>query len=1467
MNPTRTLLLPLALAFSVGELAAQTTRAVPQPQEFVTTQDDSLFSLTRSQEDVHEWEQAREDLASGAVDSAVERLHRVLQHEIGGTVAIGPNHFIGLRHALVLELANLPPAAQLAYEALVRRDAGALQDQDPGLLRTDQLRMLAERFPAAAVGRRARMRLGDLALESGRGHEAASHFALLLQASPIGSDLEKSARSRQRCADALVRSAALRMQQDPSPELRDMLLVTPRSLDQTDWKAAGGGGDGNLPMVNPAGRPQPHFADALQATGFDYGGGGTFAMQPTGGLDGLFLHTGLEVLAVDPLRGEILWSSAAPLRELNDARAIREYPQSINPNMVLAPALADDVVVAALQVPDESTAVRYQNAFMIMQRMPERRLFAFQRSTGKILWSHYDGLGGAVTARFRGHAASGPPLIVGETVYAPVHDRSGAIAFYVGAYDLRTGQPRWRRLVCSSQQEVNMFGNARQEFAASPLCASQGLILGASNLGVCFAIERDSGRLSWVTSYDVVRMPAAQLQGQEARTVFFQNSPPAITDGVLCCTPLDSEHVLGLDVETGQLLWRIPHQAKVNGNNDVRWLCGVLDGEFVLSGAGIVAVRARPDVPFQRTPPLRQIRSRDTLFDDGQDEFPRPAVTNDRIYAPSADGIRILDRAGEDVSDASPLMFKAPGNLLLVDGMAVSLRNGVFEVHLDLSALRALAEKRQQDSPNDPTAILRVCTLLGATGATDEAQLDGLYRRGIAAATAQGLPREHPLHATFLRRLFEAAVQRGERKSGQQAIDLLVDARDLAPDRSAFLQVESLLLDRLRDDRPAFLRELTVLEQRASGDSFALPEAGGVVEVDVYVRWRRTLLEAEPAKQVLGWQQLLQLHPTAILQRRRVSELAQSQIAQLIQKHGVAVYAPIESEARDRLVAAGSTPALLRAICAEFPHSNAAREAEQRLLDDAVRSGDLSTAIDVYAAAARSGDVSPSILRRVLTAAATRGNRTLAARFAARLVNAAGTSDWQEDAGKPFADVGKSLLAEFEVPLKSAAPELPADVVAELENPAPPAPVRLLPITHAPGFLAAADTPLFLGLEEQVRAIDLADPSRPTLFVHKSGGIDRLWLCGRTLLVPNLERIDAIEARTGVLQWQLAIPDTLLICHGVVAGVLLVSQRGSDDQVLLVGIEPLTGRQLFARNMPTDEYAPQPRSSAVDLLTLRVFEGAAPTIERIDPLTGRTTAAIELGQAVLDAAQTSPEVLKSPLMLQRFCADDTHVYLPLDGSLCKTGEPAVIALTNDGSVAWQWHGEPGQSIAMDGVLGNRYAIVASGAPPRAGKPQIDAAALVLDAGTGKVLRVAALGAEMQVLNWRRLRSDSPAPERLLVSDVDRDSGDRRLVCVPVRDGLEPFAISAGSANEDVVRTPWCSNDLLVYATHSRRATGPVRLYAQNLRDRSNALPGGRNSLILAVPPRSAHELGTSLAYTVLVTDTRIFVFGGGENSR
>ena len=40
-----------------------------------------------------------------------------------------------------------------------------------------------------------------------------------------------------------------------------------------------------------------------------------------------------------------------------------------------------------------------------------------------------------------------------------------------------------------------MFGNARSEFAAAPLALHDGVLYGASNLGVAFAIEAATGDL------------------------------------------------------------------------------------------------------------------------------------------------------------------------------------------------------------------------------------------------------------------------------------------------------------------------------------------------------------------------------------------------------------------------------------------------------------------------------------------------------------------------------------------------------------------------------------------------------------------------------------------------------------------------------------------------------------------------------------------------------------------------------------------------------------------------------------------------------------------------------------------------------------------------------------------------------------------------------------------------------------
>lgn len=1463
VNRTRTLL-PLLLTTALPTLCAQQKRVLPTPQEFVTTQDDSLFSLTRSQEDVYAWEQAREEIAAGNFASAVERLHRVLQSESGGVVAIGPNRFVGLRVALVMELANLPPGGVAAYEELVRREAGALLAKDPAQLLLEQLRMLADRFPASAQGRRARLRLGDLALERGDGQEAATHFQHALTAAPIGSELERAVEARRRRADAMARSSSLRGRGDLGEEAKATLESLPAAQDLVDWTAAGGGLDGARPMSEPSGRPKSSFADSVQATNFEYGSGASFAMHPIGGLDAVYVNTGMELLAFDPLRGQLLWASPSPLRDASDARTIRDYANSVNPNTALAAAASDDIVVAALQVPDQTASVRYQNAFTIMQRIPERRLFAFHRATGKLLWSHFDTLDGPIAHRFRGHAASGPPLVVGDTVYAPVHDRSGAIAFYVGAYDLRTGQPRWRRLVCSSQQEVNMFGNARQEFAASPLCEKDGLVFGASNLGVCYAIERDSGRLRWLTSYEVIRMPPTQMQGQDTRPVFFHNSPPAACNGVVAFTPLDSEHALGIDAATGELQWMLPHDARANGNNDVRWLCGAIDGEFVFSGAGVVAVAARPAVAQTRAT-VRQIAARDALFDEDQDEFARPAVTQGRIYLPRQDSVKVVDARGASVADAPQLGFAAPGNLLLVDGIAVSLRNGAFETLVDASALRERARARMEASPDDPGAILRVCTLEAAAGG-GEAAIESLCRRGVAAAKAQGLPREHPLHATFLRRLFESALARATR-DGSAEVDALVEARESAPDQEAFLRAQSLVLERVRSDETALRRELETLLSRARGETFQLPEALGPAEVEPYVRWRLARLERDPKTRLLAWQDLLQSHGDATLLRRKAKDLAHEAIAALLREHGISVYAEVEARAAATLASAGDDAQGLRVVCSEYPHSAAAREAETRLLDAAVRQGDLDAAIQVWAATRRSGKDAPGVVRRTAEAAKARGNRALARRLLATLLADNKQSDWPADGGRTFAEVARALISELGAVEPRPRAAVPAEVVAELANPAPPSAMRALPLREAEGFRDTGIAMLYVSIEEQVRAIDLADPALPTRYSLRTGGVERLWSCGEALLVPTLERIDAIDARTGKQLWQMAFEDTLLVCHGVIDGVLLVTQRRGDDRVTLVGVEPLSGRELFARDFSGSEFAPQPRPTSADLLLTRSSDSGPTTLLRIDPLTGTTDAEIPFGEDLREASMAPPEVIQSPLLLQRFFADRERVYVPLDGALRGDGAPSLLAVDGLGRVAWQWNGEPGQSLAMEGLHAGRIVVVAAGSPARSGKPAVAARAVVLDAATGSEIRRVELGHDLQVLNWRRQRTDSPAPERLLLSDLDPDTGDRRFVVAPLLDGEEPFQTLAGSSTEEVLRTPWLRDGILVFATHSRRSTGPVRVFALQASDRSSAMPGRRTNLMVPTQPRSTHELADVKAYTVLVTDSRIYLLGAGEEPK
>jgi outer membrane protein assembly factor BamB len=1443
----------VALLLLVPAAVGQRPREEPRPHEFITGKDDSLFSLPRSQEDIHQWEEALAELERGELQPAVERLHQVLQHDSGGVVPVETGRFRSLRLCVVLTLANLSPAAAAAYETLVRREAGALMQRPVLELGKDQLRVLAERYPTSAAGKQARLRLGDLALESGDSTAALAHFRAGLDAVPIGSSDEQMLRDRLQAAAVLLTPNVFRSSAPVAGDnvTADVLAVLPGGDTGTRWPACGGGVAG-AGMDAVAGTPKNQWSEEVSALGFEYGNG-LYAMQPVGDLAGLFVSTGTQLFAFDPLRKAVQWSSPVPLEQaedssLNNARS--DYGQAYNQEMVLAAACGGE----------------FRGAFRIISKIPERRLFAFQRSTGKLLWSHFDQLEGPIARRFRGHSVAGPPLIVGDTVYAPVHDRSGAIAFCLGAYDLHTGQPRYRKLICSSQQEVNMFGNARSEFASSPLLFDHGVIYGASNLGLAFALDAADGTVRWLSAYEVTRLPQTRLSGQVDRMIYFANNAPAGCAGVIACTPLDSSNALGLDAETGRCLWRLPFSARTGTNNDVRWLCGTIGDEFVFAGGGVVAVKAEPLSAATQQPALRSIQRRENLrSDNGGRAAPRPAVAHGCIYFPAADRLAVFTADGTMAPQAGDVRLRQPGNLLLVDGMIVSLRERQLEVLFDAEALRERAEERLQRDPADPAAILELATLRAAlladSGSGESAAaVEQLYRRGLQAAEQRHLPPAHPVRQALQRELFALAERRAVAARDAGSADdkvLLRTARELAPDTADFLRVQGELIDALQKDgdEAAAVAEIEVAVQRGGDQAYTFRGLGRL-PLRAYAAYRRAQLLHEPTAIADNWQQLVELYPDVVIAGQRAADLAGAAIAQLIEKHGDAVYAAIEARAAAALQGAGQDEAALHALAARFPHSKAAVAARTRIVDIAVSRGDIAAACDVLRSALQAGEVAPGLLRRTLLAALHSGNRGLARALAERLrPHAEMRSDWAEDAGISYGEVLSKVKADLEAEVAPRSPSIPKRQIAAIKPRSAQA-FRLLPTLYADGFTPPVDVPLFVTCGDLLLAYDLGHlPATPVLYQLQVRFVDQVFVCGRVAVITDTRRVFGIDYRSGQLLWELPNPEERLYeCLGVQAGVLHLSAAADQDQdALFLGVEPLLGSALFARPLPVSRMGQKPKAADDQLLLLETPPNGDPVIHRIDPVSGRTAQTVPLSASTLQKLGLRAERAAAKLFPEGLAADKQHVYLPID-SPNLDAPPRVAAIDGRGEIAWTWEGKPGRRLILGALRGNRFAVIEAS---QHGGSRV----LVLDAGNGSELRQTPLGDELNVLNFQRGWIPTPAPAALII--VDRVTAPR-LTCVGVDDALPSFQQALATDDDDGAQQPILGNGFLTFGmTPARR--GPFRLYALQLADRHGALPDGKK--FLSLPLNAPFMVGGAGPYTVVAAEEGLTILGDPDDNR
>ncbi|MEL6716393.1 MAG: PQQ-binding-like beta-propeller repeat protein, partial [Planctomycetota bacterium] len=290
------------------------------------------------------------------------------------------------------------------------------------------------------------------------------------------------------------------------------------------------------------------------------GGAGRLFPQRVGDL--VIVNTTRSVHALDAYDGTERWRldesqlgwDGVPRRDLF------EYAEAVDLNeRIVATAAHRGVVVAPVQIPVKFQSSQDFHDLKIIEVIPERCLVAFDARTGDPLWNtlpppDWDGDGGSFAERM---TVVGPPVIVGERVIVPMARLRGRVELHLGCFDLGTGDVLWSAPLVTGQRELNMFGRATGEFSAPPPVVAGDTVLMLTQLGIVAAVDLFTGEILWETLYEQVAIHGPQYYKAGWMDNAWRNAPPVVAENTVVAAPQDGRSLIGLDLETGSLLWSI----------------------------------------------------------------------------------------------------------------------------------------------------------------------------------------------------------------------------------------------------------------------------------------------------------------------------------------------------------------------------------------------------------------------------------------------------------------------------------------------------------------------------------------------------------------------------------------------------------------------------------------------------------------------------------------------------------------------------------------------------------------------------------------------------------------------------------------------------------------------------------------------------------------------------------------------
>ena len=456
---------------------------------------------------------ARAYLAEQRWEEAVGLLQEVADADPSAVISFSDGLFVGATYTADTLLAELPAEA-LSYhrQMLAARGQSELQEalNPPDLAR---LTAIAHRYGNTQAGALARAALAELWRDRGYQNLADSHGA------------------------------------DPLSAAWQDALPTPDPLDSF-----------SAPVFKSIGAAQlPHLdATALQPAwnfSFDYDGPLRNLNHRMAFGHGLgFATNGREVVALELGSGLPRWHFRGPAGWKDTPEKFDELiSDGASPFTLLAPVLADGVLLAVIQEPIPIGRADTYSRIDIRKMMPARRLYAFDARTGNVLWRQ-DVRWMNAQDRQPFELAASPPAVAGGKVYLPVYSASGTVDLSLLCLDLRTGERLWKSFLTSGTMETNLFGNILSELACPPPVANLERVFVCSHFGTVCAIDANTGQAIWTRTYRRTDVSTRQNGRVSPRVHYFRNNPLAFDGKHLVVAPLDSLFALAINASDGRLL-------------------------------------------------------------------------------------------------------------------------------------------------------------------------------------------------------------------------------------------------------------------------------------------------------------------------------------------------------------------------------------------------------------------------------------------------------------------------------------------------------------------------------------------------------------------------------------------------------------------------------------------------------------------------------------------------------------------------------------------------------------------------------------------------------------------------------------------------------------------------------------------------------------------------------------------------